>query len=134
MQPNERGTLAILVGGGPAPGINAVIAATAIEAINEGFTVLGVQDGFRWLVARDPSKLRELAIEDVSRIHLQGGSYLGTSRENPTRSPERLDAAVETLLSRGTTHLVTIGGDDTALSSSAVAERSEGRIRAAHVP
>jgi 6-phosphofructokinase 1 len=132
--PNERGTLAILVGGGPAPGINAVIAATAIEAINEGFTVLGVQDGFRWLVARDPSKIRELAIEDVSRIHLQGGSYLGTSRENPTRSPERLAAAVETLLGAGVTHLVTIGGDDTALSSAAVAERSEGRIRAAHVP
>jgi 6-phosphofructokinase 1 len=131
---NERGTLAILVGGGPAPGINAVIAATAIEAINEGFAVLGVQDGFKWLVARDASKIRPLEITDVSRIHLQGGSYLGTARENPTRSPERLDAAVETLLSAGVTHLVTIGGDDTALSSAAVAAHSRGRIRAAHVP
>ena len=131
---NERGTLAILVGGGPAPGINAVIAATAIEAINEGFEVLGVQDGFKWLVRGDASKIRPLAITDVSRIHLQGGSFLGTSRENPTRSPERLDAAVETLRGAGVTHLVTIGGDDTALSSSAVAAHSEGRIRAAHVP
>ena len=130
----ETGTLAILVGGGPAPGINAVIAATAIEAINVGFRVLGVQDGFKWLVRRDASHVRELAITDVSRIHLQGGSYLGTSRENPTRSAERLDAVVETLLGQGVTHLVTIGGDDTALSSSAVAERSAGRIRAAHVP
>jgi ATP-dependent phosphofructokinase / diphosphate-dependent phosphofructokinase len=129
-----RGTLAILVGGGPAPGINAVIAATAIEAINEGFSVVGVQDGFKWLVARDASKIRPLEIIDVSRIYLQGGSYLGTSRENPTRSPERLDAAVKTLVGAGVTHLVTIGGDDTALSSSAVAAHSEGRIRAAHVP
>jgi 6-phosphofructokinase 1 len=131
---NDRGTLAILVGGGPAPGINAVISATAIEAINEGFRVLGVQDGFKWLVQRDDSKIRQLEITDVSRIHLQGGSYLGTSRENPTRAPERLDAAVETLLGRGVTHMVTIGGDDTALSSSAVASHSAGRIRAAHVP
>jgi ATP-dependent phosphofructokinase / diphosphate-dependent phosphofructokinase len=127
-------TLAILVGGGPAPGINAVIAATAIEAINAGFRVLGVQDGFKWLVRRDTSHVRELAITDVSRIHLEGGSYLGTARENPTTSSDRLDAVVETLLGEGVTHLVTIGGDDTALSSSAVAERSSGRIRAAHVP
>lgn len=131
---DSRKTLAILVGGGPAPGINAVISATAIEAINEGFRVLGVQDGFKWLVRRDPSKIRELEITDVSRIHFQGGSYLGTSRENPTRSAERLDAAVETLLSQGVTHMVTIGGDDTALSSSAVAAHSNGRISAAHVP
>lgn len=128
------GKLAILVGGGPAPGINSVIAATAIEAINGGFSVLGVQDGFKWLVRRDTSQIRPLGITDVSRIHLAGGSVLGTSRENPTKSPERLDAAVETLLSVGVTHLVTIGGDDTALSSSSVAAHSGGRIRAAHVP
>src|SRR4051812_42151020 len=134
MQQNGRGTLAIVVGGGPAPGINAVIAATAIEAINEGFTVLGVQDGFKWLVRRDDSKIRQLQITDVSRIHLQGGSYLGTARENPTKSKESLDATVETLLGKGVTHLVTIGGDDTALSSSAVAAHSAGKIRAAHVP
>ena len=131
---DARGVLAIIVGGGPAPGINSVIAATTIEAINGGFTVLGVQDGFKWLVRRDDSRMRELSIADVSRIHLLGGSVLGTSRENPTKAPERLAAAVETLLGRCVTHIVTIGGDDTALSSSAVAAHSEGRIRAAHVP
>lgn len=130
----HRGTLAIVVGGGPAPGINAVISATTIEAINEGFDVLGVQDGFKWLVRSDASKIRQLSISDVSRIHLMGGSLLGTSRENPTRAPEKLCAVVDTLVARGVTHLVTIGGDDTALSSSAVAAQSEGRIRAAHVP
>ena len=50
---DPRGTLAILVGGGPAPGINAVIAATTIEAVNERLDVLGIQDGFKWLVRRD---------------------------------------------------------------------------------
>lgn len=130
----QRGTLAVVVGGGPAPGINSVISATTIEAINEGFRVLGVQDGFKWLVRRDTSRIRELSIADVSRIHLAGGSFLGTSRENPTKSEEKLDAVVETLTAQGVTHLVTIGGDDTALSSRTVAERSDGRIHAAHVP
>src|SRR5436309_14987911 len=61
--------LAILVGGGPAPGINAVISAAAIEAINEGFEVVGVQEGFKHLIQQDTSKIRPLKIEDVSRIH-----------------------------------------------------------------
>ncbi|HKV42106.1 MAG TPA: 6-phosphofructokinase, partial [Blastocatellia bacterium] len=64
--------LAVIVGGGPAPGINAVISAATIEAINEGFEVSGVQDGFKWLMRRDPSHIRPLHIEDVSRIHLEG--------------------------------------------------------------
>ena len=42
--------LAILVGGGPAPGINAVIAAATIEARNRGLRVLGCHDGYQWLM------------------------------------------------------------------------------------
>ncbi|MCG3160135.1 MAG: Pyrophosphate--fructose 6-phosphate 1-phosphotransferase [Acidobacteria bacterium] len=129
---SSAGKLAILVGGGPAPGINAVISAAAIKALNEGFEVLGVQDGFKWLVRRDATKVRPLTIDDVSRIHLRGGSVLGTARENPTKSEESMMAVVETLKQLGVTHLVTIGGDDTALSSSTVAERSD--IRTVHVP
>ena len=101
-------TLAILVGGGPAPGINAVISAAAIEAINEGFQVFGVRDGFKWLIREDASKMTPLRIEDVSRIHLQGGSVLGTARDNPTKSEKATRAVIETLRSLGVTHLVTI--------------------------
>ncbi|MGH9836770.1 MAG: diphosphate--fructose-6-phosphate 1-phosphotransferase [Blastocatellia bacterium] len=129
---SNAGKLAILVGGGPAPGINAVISAATIKAINEGFDVLGVQDGFKWLVKRDPSHARQLSIDDVSRIHLRGGSVLGTARENPTKSEEAMNAVVETLKELDVTHLVTIGGDDTALSSSGVAACSD--IRTVHVP
>ncbi len=129
---SQAGKLAILVGGGPAPGINAVISAATIKAINEGFEVVGVQDGFKWLVKRDPSQARQLTIDDVSRIHLRGGSALGTARENPTKSEEAMNAVVETLKGLGVTHLVTIGGDDTALSSSAVAKCSD--IHTVHVP
>lgn len=130
----NRQTLAILVGGGPAPGINAVISAAAIEAVNEGFAVVGVQDGFKWLMRGDASKIRPLGIDDVSRIHLNGGSVLGTARDNPTKSPEATQAVVKTLRDAGVTHLVTIGGDDTALSASYVAEGSGHQIRVVHVP
>src|SRR5687767_1326840 len=109
--------LGILVGGGPAPGINAVISSATIEALNRGFEVIGIQDGLRHLVRRDRSRLRPLAIDDVSRVHLLGGSILGTSRENPTASPEATRSVIETLQQVGITDLVTIGGDDTALSS-----------------
>jgi len=126
--------LGILVGGGPAPGINAVISAATIEAVNEGFEVVGIRDGFKHLVRRDLSKLWPLTIGDVSRVHLTGGSMLGTSRENPTRSEEAMRAVVETLVQAGITDLATIGGDDTALSSRHVGERSNGAIRCVHVP
>ena len=59
---------------------------------------------------------------------------LGTARDNPTKSDEAIRAVVETLTSLNVTHLVTIGGDDTALSSSFVARASGDRIRTVHVP
>ena len=126
--------LGILVGGGPAPGINTVISAATIEALNEGFDVIGIRDGFKHLVRRDLSGLRPLAIDDVSRVHLLGGSILGTSRENPTKSPEATRTVVEVLRQAGVTHLVTIGGDDTALSSRYLSEHSGGAIRTVHIP
>src|SRR4029079_6777838 len=78
--------------------------------------------------------LRPLTIDDVSRVHLLGGSMLGTSRENPTTSPEATSAVIETLQQAGITHLVTIGGDDTALSLRHVSEHLTGAIQSVHVP
>ena len=75
--------LAILVGGGPAPGINAVIGAAAIEALNNGMSVVGVYDGFKHLASENFVPERhtlELTIPGVARIHFDGGSILRTSR------------------------------------------------------
>jgi 6-phosphofructokinase 1 len=127
-------TLGILVGGGPAPGINSVISAATIEARNSGMKVIGIYDGFEHLIAGDASHTRELTIEDVSRIHSQGGSILGTSRANPTKDAQALDTAVQTLRRLRVTHLMTIGGDDTAFSAASVAEHADGALRVAHVP
>ena len=113
--------LAILVGGGPAPGINAVIAAATIEARNRGLQVLGCYHGFRWLVQGDTQHVVELDIGDVSRIHFEGGSILLTSRTNPTRSPEGVRRVAETLQRLGVQYLLTLGGDDTAFAASRIA-------------
>ena len=126
-------TLAILVGGGPAPGINAVIAAATIEARNHGLRVLGCYDGFRWLMAGDTSHVVELEIDDVSRIHFDGGSILRTSRANPTGAPDGSRRVAEGLQALGVNHLIAIGGDDTAFAASRVAQALSG-LTVAHVP
>jgi 6-phosphofructokinase len=127
-------TLAILVSGGPAPGINAVIAAATIEARNRGLRVLGCRDGFKWLVQGDLGHVQELQIADVSRIHFDGGSILGTARVNPTRPPEALAKVLDTLSRLEVSYLLTIGGDDTAFAASRVARAMSGRLAVVHVP
>lgn len=129
-----KNKLGILVGGGPAPGINGVIASAAIEAINCGLQVVGLNDGFKWLVAGDPSHTTELRIRDVSRIHITGGSILRTSRTNPAQTEEGLDRAIETLTRLGVRYLVCIGGDDTTYGAARIAERCRGKIGVATVP
>jgi len=47
MQKSKK--LGILVGGGPAPGINSVIGAVTIEAVNSGYSVIGIYNGFKYL-------------------------------------------------------------------------------------
>lgn len=130
----NEGKLAILVGGGPAPGINSVIAAASIRANLKGNDVLGIEDGFRWIMKGDVSRVQPLTIETVSRIHFRGGSQIGTARDNPTKSPQLLDAVIESLRKLGVDKLITIGGDDTAYSALKVEERACGRIRVVHVP
>ena len=94
---NNQATLGILVGGGPAPGINGVIASAAIEAINCGLRVIGLRDGYRWLVEGDTSHVVELKLDEVSQIHFTGGSILRTSRTNPARDEASLERAIGAL-------------------------------------
>jgi 6-phosphofructokinase 1 len=126
--------LAILVAGGPAPGINSVIGAATIRAALEGIDVLGVRDGFEWLMHGDVDHVTPLTIDAVSRIHFRGGSHIGISRANPTRDPNLLENVVTSLLRLDVTRLITIGGDDTAFSAMKVEERAAGRIQVVHVP
>jgi 6-phosphofructokinase 1 len=126
--------LAILVGGGPAPGINSVIGAATIRAALEGMDVIGVRDGFSGLMHGDIEHVTPLTIDAVSRIHFRGGSHIGISRANPTADAKLLDNVVISLLRLDVTDLLTIGGDDTAFSAMKVEARAAGRIRVVHVP
>ncbi|MFQ5899755.1 MAG: 6-phosphofructokinase, partial [Candidatus Methylomirabilia bacterium] len=96
--------------------------------------VLGCYDGFEWLIRGDPSRVEELEIAELSRIHFEGGSILRTSRANPTRSAEALQNVAETLRRLEVSYLLTIGGDDTAFAASRVAQAMNGSLAVAHIP
>ena len=134
MADSSRRLLAIVVGGGPAPGINGVISSVTIEAINQGIEVIGIRDGFKHLVAGDLSQIRPLKINDVVPYYNRGGSMLGTSRTNPAKNPADLERVIDGFTQLGVKYLVTIGGDDTAFSGSQVYKKANGTIKVAHVP
>jgi len=124
----------ILIGGGPAPGINGVIRAATIKLRNHGAKVIGIYDGFTNLMKGDISNVRELYIEDVSTIHFEGGSILRTSRANPTKNDNELRIVLESLKKLGVNCLITIGGDDTCYSAHKVAKAAAGKLQVIHVP
>jgi ATP-dependent phosphofructokinase / diphosphate-dependent phosphofructokinase len=126
--------IAILVAGGPAPGINSVISAATIRGIMEKNEVIGIHDGFKWIMRGDISHHTVLTVENVSRIHFRGGSHIGIARDNPTKEKKHLENTVTSLLRLNVDRLITIGGDDTAYSAKCVEEMAAGRIKVVHVP
>lgn len=137
IQMGKKNKLAILCGGGPAPGMNSVISAVTIEAINSGWDVIGIYDGYSGLMKCEQNFV-PLTVDMVSKIHLEGGTIIRTARANPTKSPETLRNVVNTLIDMGVTHLVTIGGDDTSYSAYKIAEYAKQTLGldffAVHVP
>jgi 6-phosphofructokinase len=127
-------TFGLVVGGGPAPGINGVISAATLAARQQGARVIGILQGFEWLMQGDIDHVVELDAEAITRIHENGGSILRTSRANPTRDPAHLAAVVDSLERLGIDHLISIGGDDTCFSAKTVAEAAGEGLRVAHVP
>ncbi len=127
-------TLGILVGGGPAPGINCVIASAASEAMNCGLRVVGIYDGYRDLAAGRPPRTLDLTLDEISRIGNSGGSILRTSRTNPAKDEATLERCIAGLDALGIRFLVCIGGDDTTFGAAKIAERTGSRIGVATVP
>ena len=126
--------LGILVGGGPAPGINGVIASAAMEAFKCGLRAIGIYDGYRDLAAGTAPQTLELTFDHVSRIHTSGGSILRTSRTNPAKDEATLERCVRSLAALDLRYLVCIGGDDTTYGAARIAERTRGQIGVATVP
>jgi ATP-dependent phosphofructokinase / diphosphate-dependent phosphofructokinase len=126
--------LAVLVGGGPAPGINGVIASAAMEAAKCGLRPIGIYDGYRDIAAGRAPQTLDLTFDRVSRIHTTGGSILRTSRTNPAKDQATLERCVRALDDLDIRYLVCIGGDDTTYGAARIAERSQDRIGVATVP
>lgn len=125
-------TVAIVVSGGPAPGINTVIGASTIEAAKRGMRVLGFQDGFSSLFDPSPLALREITVPDISQLYNLGGSFLGTSRVNPFAGEplERLRLGIQRYKIDG---MIVIGGEGSAFLSRLLSQTFPG-LRVAHIP
>lgn len=103
--------VAILSGGGDAPGINAVIRAVARKGIQDyRYEMVGVKDGWHGLLENE---LVALDVNAASGILPKGGSILGTSRTNPFKSKKEPDKILANAKKAGIGAVVAIGGDDT---------------------
>src|SRR4051794_19704875 len=112
--------IGILTGGGDCPGLNAVIRGVVKAALQRGWEVIGVEDGFDGFL--HPEKCRVLGLEDVRGILPRGGTILGTSnRGNPFSYPllregkiEQVDVSdevVSVIKGLDLCGLVVVGGD-----------------------
>ena len=126
--------IGIVVGGGPAPGTNAVIAAAVIETIKLGRVAIGFHDGLHWLAQRYTDEQHEMTIAEVSRAHVDGGVMLHTSRTDVASDPVGLKNTVDALRKLAIDGLVCIGGDDLVRSALAIERESHGKIRVVLVP
>lgn len=100
----------ILTGGGDCPGLNPAIRGVVYRGLDFGFEFVGIQEGWRGLVK---GIYEPLGLKDVEEIHYQGGTILGSSRTNPFKKPEDLQAVLDNIKSAGFDAVVACGGEDT---------------------
>ncbi|AXP82127.1 6-phosphofructokinase [Mariniflexile rhizosphaerae] len=102
-------SIAIICGGGPAPGINTVISTVAKTFMKDGYEVIGVHHGYQGLLSENP-EVKIFDFHHADRIFSRGGSTLIMSRFKPKDS----DFKADFFKKNNVKLLVTIGGDDTA--------------------
>lgn len=130
----KNDAIGIVAAGGPAPGINGIISSATIEARNRGKKVIGILDGFKWISRADTSKVVDLDIQNTSRIHTTGGSFIGISRQSPLQNDQTFRNTVSSFRKLGIGSLITIGGDGTLFLAKTFFEHFGGKVQIAHVP
>jgi len=100
----------ILTGGGDCPGLNPAIRGVVFRGQDFGFECVGILEGWRGLVK---GLYQPLTLADVEEIHYQGGTMLGSSRTNPFKKQEDLDAVLSNIKSAGFDAIIACGGEDT---------------------
>ncbi len=108
---SRKEQIAVLTGGGDAPGLNAVIRGIVVRAISLGYDVIGFRKG--WAGLLDEGAEHPLDLDQVEDIHMLGGTILGTSRTNPMKIPDGVNKIMATLKKNNCQYLIAIGGDDT---------------------
>ncbi len=108
---SRKEQIAVLTGGGDAPGLNAVIRGIVVRAKSLGYDVLGFRLGWKGLLGDGHE--HPLDLDYVEDIHMIGGTILGSSRTNPIKIPNGIEKIKETLKKNNCQYLIAIGGDDT---------------------
>lgn len=122
-------SIAILCGGGPAPGINTVISTVAKVFMKDGYKVIGVHHGYKGLLSDEP-ELKIFDFHHADRIFSRGGSTLIMSRFKPKDTDFKVDFFKE----HNVQLLVTIGGDDTASTANRLTKYlGERHLQVAHI-
>ncbi len=138
--------IAICTGGGDAPGLNAVIRATALSALNRGWEVYGIRDGFNGLLL--PEQYVEGGLVRLTRDRVRGITHLGgtiigtTNRNNPLEFPiideaghvqyiDRSDELVRAFRMHHIDALISVGGDGSLAIASVLARKG---VRVIGVP
>lgn len=129
-------SIAILCGGGPAPGMNTVVASVAKTFLRDGYRVIGLHGGYSALFTENP-RMQDLDFFVADGIFNKGGSMLKMSRFKPTDEDfeKRFNLALFT--DNDIKLLVTVGGDDTASTANRIAKFLESKhypIANIHVP
>ncbi len=125
-------SIAILCGGGPAPGINSVISSVAKAFLESGYRVIGIHEGYKGLFSPEPN-IQDIDFKLADDIHKRGGSALTMSRFKPTKEEFNTNFFVKNNVKL----LVTIGGDDTASTANRISnylKENNIAIQNIHVP
>ncbi|MCC8089657.1 MAG: 6-phosphofructokinase [Rikenellaceae bacterium] len=113
--------VAILTGGGPAPGMNTVVGSVAKTFLKKGYRVIGLHEGYSGLFSKNP-RHEDLTFTVADDIFNRGGSYLVMSRFKPTDDNFKNDFNLDFFVKNNVKLLVTVGGDDTASTANRIAK------------
>jgi 6-phosphofructokinase 1 len=137
-QGDEIKKIAITTGGGDAPGLNAVIRAATLAALNRGWQVYGIRDGYNGILMPEQfidGGLVRLTRDSVRGITHLGGTILGTTnRGNPLNFPvkgldgqiqevDRSEELIQAFLLRNLDALISIGGDGSMAIAHALSQK-----------
>ena len=92
MKDSKVKTVGILTSGGDAPGLNAAIRGLCLTGMNEyGMKFVGIQNGYRGFENGQSFQIKR---ENLDGLLMKGGTFLGSTREKPFKSQEKLEADV----------------------------------------